>query len=204
MCVGRDSNPRPSGSKADQTLAMTPSCTRSLAMACNRVDRAATATSPRPQTAPPIWLARKGAGNQTSLDDPIKIDIFGIMEMFKAIAALGALAQESRLQVFRLLVQAGPKGRAVGEIAEALGLPGPTLSFHLAQLKGAGLARCQREGRSLIYSADYEAMSQLVAYLLENCCGGEARCAVPSEPSTGQKRRQRGASIRSSQRGRPS
>jgi DNA-binding transcriptional ArsR family regulator len=72
------------------------------------------------------------------------------------------------------LVQAGPKGRAVGEIAEALGLPGPTLSFHLAQLKSAGLVRCQREGRSLIYSAHYEAMSHLVAYLLENCCGAVA------------------------------
>jgi len=116
------------------------------------------------------------------------------METSAALAALGALAQESRLQVFRTLVQAGPKGRAVGEIADALGLPGPTLSFHLAQLKGARLVRCRREGRSLIYSADYEAMSGLVAYLLKNCCAGEARCAV-SEPSGPAKRRSRSASV---------
>jgi len=96
--------------------------------------------------------------------------------------------------VFRTLVQAGPEGRAVGQIAGALGLPGPTLSFHLAQLKGAGLVRCRREGRSLIYSADYEAMSSLVAYLLENCCGGEARCAVP-QPSVPAKHKSRAASV---------
>jgi ArsR family transcriptional regulator, arsenate/arsenite/antimonite-responsive transcriptional repressor len=119
------------------------------------------------------------------------------MEMSAALAALGALAQESRLEVFRALVQAGPNGRAVGEIADKLGLPGPTLSFHLAQLKGAGLVRCRREGRSLIYSADYEAMSSLVAYLLENCCAGDARCAAPSAQSSAPaKPKPRGASIR--------
>jgi DNA-binding transcriptional ArsR family regulator len=116
------------------------------------------------------------------------------MEMLAALAALGALAQESRLQVFRTLVQAGPEGRAVGEIAEALGLPGPTLSFHLAQLKGAGLVRCRREGRSLFYSADYEAMSGLVAFLLENCCAG-ARCAATGDPSGPSKRKTRAASV---------
>ncbi|HME70375.1 MAG TPA: metalloregulator ArsR/SmtB family transcription factor [Myxococcota bacterium] len=98
--------------------------------------------------------------------------------MMAALVALGALAQESRLRVFRALVQAGPDGRAVGEIADRIGRPGPTLSFHLAQLKGARLVRCRRKGRSLIYSADYEAMSGLVAYLLENCCAGDARCAL--------------------------
>jgi DNA-binding transcriptional ArsR family regulator len=117
------------------------------------------------------------------------------MEMVAALAALGALAQESRLQVFRALVQAGPDGRAVGEIAEERGLPGPTLSFHLAQLKHAGLVRSRREGRSLIYSADYEAMNSLVAYLLENCCAG-ARCAAPSARSAAAKRKPRGASVR--------
>ena len=116
--------------------------------------------------------------------------------MSAALVALGVLAQESRLQVFRALVQAGPDGRAVGEIADERGLPGPTLSFHLAQLKRAGLVRCRREGRSLIYSADYEAMNRLVAYLLENCCGGNARCAVPSAPSAPAKRRPRRASVR--------
>ncbi|HME69918.1 MAG TPA: metalloregulator ArsR/SmtB family transcription factor [Myxococcota bacterium] len=125
------------------------------------------------------------------------------METIAAVSALGALAQESRLRVFRTLVQAGPAGRAVGEIAEELGLPGPTLSFHLAQLKGAGLVRCRREGRSLIYSADYEAMSSLVTYLLENCCAGDARCAAPSEPSAPAKRKLRGASVRHLTQGDP-
>ena len=118
------------------------------------------------------------------------------MEISAALAALGALAQESRLQVFRALVQAGPDGRAVGEIADERGLPGPTLSFHLAQLKHAGLVRCRREGRSLIYSADYEAMSDLVAYLLENCCAGKAHCAVPSARSASPKRKPREVSVR--------
>jgi ArsR family transcriptional regulator len=119
------------------------------------------------------------------------------MEITAAVASLGALAQESRLQIFRALVQAGPNGRAVGEIMDKLGLPGPTLSFHLAQLKGAGLVRCQRDGRSLIYSADYEAMSSLVAYLLENCCAADSRCAAPSSRSPAPaKSKSRGASIR--------
>ena len=93
-----------------------------------------------------------------------------------AVGALGALAQEHRLALFRLLVQAGQEGMAAGAIAEALGIPGSSLSFHLAQLHGAGLIGQRREGRSLIYSADYGAMDRLVAYLMENCCGG-ATCA---------------------------
>ena len=97
-----------------------------------------------------------------------------------AIGALGALAQEHRLALFRRLVQAGPAGMAAGAIAEALGIPGSSLSFHLAQLTGAGLIEQRREGRSLIYSADYAAMDRLVAYLMENCCGG-AVCAAPAE-----------------------
>jgi ArsR family transcriptional regulator len=103
------------------------------------------------------------------------------MESTAAVNALAALAQESRLAVFRLLVQAGPEGLPAGRIGEALDLPAPTLSFHLAQLRQAGLATCRREGRSLIYAADYEAMNGLVAYLLENCCRGRAdSCAIPS------------------------
>ena len=93
-----------------------------------------------------------------------------------AIAALAALAQEHRLAVFRSLVQAGPEGMAAGAIADALGLPNSSLSFHLAQLREAGLIAQKREGRSLIYSADYPAMDSLVAYLMENCCAG-AECA---------------------------
>lgn len=98
-----------------------------------------------------------------------------------AVDALGALAQEHRLALFRLLVQAGRGGMAAGQIAEALGLPNSSLSFHLAQLQKAGLIAQKREGRSLIYSADYAVMNGLVAYLMENCCAGEG-CAVPSQP----------------------
>ena len=96
------------------------------------------------------------------------------MEKTRAIAALAALAQESRLDVFRLLVQAGPDGLAAGQIGERLGLPSATLSFHLNQLKHAGLVTFRREGRSLIYVAEYAAMNGLLAYLTENCCQGDA------------------------------
>ena len=101
------------------------------------------------------------------------------METSSAVAALGALAQENRLDVFRLLVQAGPEGMAAGDVAERLKIPPPTLSFHLAQLRHAGLISMRREGRSLIYSADYDGMNALMAFLTENCCGGAAVCKVP-------------------------
>ena len=98
------------------------------------------------------------------------------MEAGTAISALGALAQEHRLAAFRLLVQAGEDGMAAGAIADALGVPNSSLSFHLAQLSRAGLIRQERQHRSLIYRADYAAMNALVSYLMENCCGG-ASCA---------------------------
>jgi len=96
------------------------------------------------------------------------------MQAASAIAALGALAQEHRLAVFRHLVQAGDDGMAAGAIAAALGVPGSSLSFHLAQLKSAGLIVQERQHRSLIYRADYAAMNALVGYLMENCCAGAA------------------------------
>lgn len=92
------------------------------------------------------------------------------------VAALAALAQEHRLAVFRALVEAGPDGMAAGAIAAKLGIANSSLSFHLAQLRHAGLVSQRREGRSLIYAADYDAMNALVGYLMENCCGGEG-CA---------------------------
>ena len=98
------------------------------------------------------------------------------MKAATAIDALGALAQEHRLALFRLLVQAGDKGMAAGAIADALGVPNSSLSFHLAQLRSAGLILQERQHRSLIYRANYPAMNSLVAYLMENCCGG-ADCA---------------------------
>jgi len=96
------------------------------------------------------------------------------METTNAIKALGALAQETRLAIFRLLVQAGPEGQAAGTIGEKLGIPPATLSFHLAQLAGAGLVRSRQEGRFVYYSADFGSMNALVGFLTENCCGGNA------------------------------
>jgi DNA-binding transcriptional ArsR family regulator len=98
------------------------------------------------------------------------------MKSQTAVEALGALAQEHRLALFRLLVQAGDKGMAAGAIADKLGIPNSSLSFHLAQLRNAGLILQERQHRSLIYRANYPAMNALVAYLMENCCGG-AECA---------------------------
>jgi DNA-binding transcriptional ArsR family regulator len=92
------------------------------------------------------------------------------METIEIIDALAALAQESRLRIFRLLVEAGPDGVAAGRIGEALELPPATLSFHLAHLARAGLARSRQEGRFVYYSADFDNMTALVGYLTENCC----------------------------------
>ena len=101
--------------------------------------------------------------------------------MTKAVDALAALAQETRLGVYRLLVEAGPEGLAAGRIGEAMQLPPATLSFHLAHLARAGLARSRQEGRFVIYSADFESMNALVGYLTENCCGGRS-CAPSTKP----------------------
>jgi len=96
-----------------------------------------------------------------------------------AVEALAALAQEHRLRLFRLLVQAGDKGLPAGEIAHALKVPNSSLSFHLAQLRKAGLILQERQHRSLIYRANYGAMNALLDFLTENCCGG-AQCAPGS------------------------
>lgn len=108
------------------------------------------------------------------------------MEKSDSIAALAALAQESRLDIFRLLVQAGSTGRPVGHIGDRLGLPSATLSFHLNQLKQAGLVTFRREGRSLIYAANFAAMNSLMGYLTENCCGGNPlECGFGVRESSG-------------------
>ena len=99
--------------------------------------------------------------------------------MTRAVQSLGALAQESRLAIFRLLVKAGPTGMAAGSIGEKLGVPPATLSFHLAGLTRAGLAQSRQDGRFVIYSADFEGMGRLLAYLTEDCCGGKACVPVP-------------------------
>ncbi len=103
--------------------------------------------------------------------------------MLAAVEALGALAQETRLAIFRLLIQAGSAGLPAGQIGARLELPPATLSFHLNQLRHAGLITYRREGRSLIYAAEYAAMNDLVGYLTENCCQGGGSCSVESRPS---------------------
>jgi ArsR family transcriptional regulator, arsenate/arsenite/antimonite-responsive transcriptional repressor len=110
------------------------------------------------------------------------------MKKARTIAALAALAQESRLEVFRILVQSGPEGMPAGEISARLGVPSPTLSFHLNHLKHAGLVTCRRDSRSIIYSADYKAMNDLIAYLMENCCRGQADLCAPAACRPARKR----------------
>ena len=94
------------------------------------------------------------------------------MKLSEAIQSLSALAQETRLGIFRALVQAGADGLPAGRIAEAVGAPASTLSFHLKELAGAGLIRSRHEGRFIYYTADYGAMSELVSFLTEKCCQG--------------------------------
>lgn len=101
------------------------------------------------------------------------------MESKLAVRALGALAQGSRLEVYRLLVQAGPSGMAASEIAERLGIPTNTLSFHLKTLSHADLVHARQEGRFIYYSTNYEQMNALLSFLSENCCGGQS-CAPAS------------------------
>ena len=96
------------------------------------------------------------------------------MELVTAVESLGALAQESRLRVFRLLVEAGPDGVAASDIAEAVGIPPNTLSFHVKTLRGAGLVSARQDGRYVYYSANYAQMTELLQYLTESCCGGSA------------------------------
>lgn len=102
------------------------------------------------------------------------------METKQAVQALSALAQDTRLAIFRLLVQAGPEGKAAGQIGDKLHLAPATLSFHLAGLTRAGLAHSRSEGRFVIYTADFQAVNALVGYLSENCCGGRECLPAPA------------------------
>ena len=101
------------------------------------------------------------------------------MNAAEAVERLGALAQETRLAIYRLLVAAGSGGIAAGAIAERLDIPPSSLSFHLSELHRAGLIAQRRESRSLIYSADFRAMNGLLAYLSENCCSGNPTACAP-------------------------
>jgi ArsR family transcriptional regulator, arsenate/arsenite/antimonite-responsive transcriptional repressor len=115
------------------------------------------------------------------------------MKKHDALSALAALAQDNRLDVFRLLVEAGRDGMPAGAVAEALKLAPNTLTFHFDRLRDAGLVTVRREGRSMIYAARYEAMNALIAYLTENCCGARPEICLPerNENATARKRRKR-------------
>lgn len=114
------------------------------------------------------------------------------MKTPEVVAALGALAQESRLAVFRLLVRRGPQGYTPGELGERLEIPAPTLSFHLKELQRVGLVLVQREGRYLNYTANFPRMNELVGYLTENCCSlSDEACDAGSEPAAARQGRKR-------------
>src|SRR5215471_15681911 len=107
------------------------------------------------------------------------------MKKSRVVGALGALAQDTRLDIFRLLVQKGPEGLPAGELGARLGQPSPTMSFHLNQLRFAGLVSSRRESRSIIYSANFKAMTDLLGYLTENCCGGRPELCAPASTAAG-------------------
>lgn len=102
------------------------------------------------------------------------------MNTQNAVVILSCLAQEARLEIFRLLVQNSPAGLAAGEIAKRLNIPASTLSFHLKELSHAGLIKSEQSSRFIYYSTDFKAMNELVAYLMENCCGGQTSCCNSS------------------------
>jgi ArsR family transcriptional regulator, arsenate/arsenite/antimonite-responsive transcriptional repressor len=110
------------------------------------------------------------------------------MKITNAVSALAALAQDNRLDVFRLLVQAGPSGMAAGQVAEKLDLAPNTLTFHFDRLRVAGLVTVRREGRSMIYAARYETMNDLIDFLTENCCqGAPCTTAAACKPARGKR-----------------
>jgi DNA-binding transcriptional ArsR family regulator len=115
------------------------------------------------------------------------------MKTKDALSALSALAQESRLAIFRFLVELGSDGSPVGKIADALSLPAATLSFHLKELTHAGMLLSRQEGRFIWYVANFEAMNKLIVYLTENCCGGDSMCAPQCIPQTAKARRRTSA-----------
>ncbi len=111
------------------------------------------------------------------------------MESASVVTALAALAQESRLALFRLLVKRGPEGYTPGEIVERLGIPSPTLSFHLKTLNSAGLIDVRREGRFLFYSANFEEMNEIVGFMTEHCCSLATDCTASCAPPKAKKRK---------------
>ena len=118
------------------------------------------------------------------------------MDSTTTLKALAALAQDTRLALFRLLVEQGPAGLTPGRIAEVLDVPPATLSFHLKELANAGLIRARQESRFIHYSADFEAMNGLIAYLTENCCRASGSCETACAPDCNPKSMPRRAATR--------
>lgn len=112
-----------------------------------------------------------------------------------ALRSFAALAQETRLALYRRLVEAGPVGLSAGALAEALAVPAPTLSFHLAQLRGAGLITQRRSSRSLIYAVDIARMNDVIAFLSDRCCGGQPELCLPTSNRTATDARPRRKSV---------
>jgi ArsR family transcriptional regulator, arsenate/arsenite/antimonite-responsive transcriptional repressor len=112
------------------------------------------------------------------------------MEKTHAVAALAALAQDNRLDVYRLLVEAGPEGMPAGDVAKALDLAPNTLTFHFDRLRMAGLVTVRREGRSKIYAAQFDTMNRLLGYLTDQCCGGEPEKCAPRRNAIGKHKRE--------------
>jgi ArsR family transcriptional regulator len=138
---------------------------------------------------------RRGASAARRIDIALYFDNTGNMEIKTATASLAALGHETRLAIFRFLVQAGPEGINAGQICEKLEIPPATLSFHLAHLSRVGLIKGRQEGRFIYYVADYAAMDVLLAYLTDNCCqGGQCLPKIASIPAA--IRRRRAASAR--------
>lgn len=127
-------------------------------------------------------------GHRPGLDIACYFDNTGNVEIKTAAERLAALGQETRLAIFRLLVQAGPPGVSAGAIGEELAIPAPTLSFHLAHLSRVGLIRGRQESRFIYYAADFAAMDDLLAYLTANCCQG-GQCLPKTAVVTLTKRR---------------
>jgi ArsR family transcriptional regulator len=113
------------------------------------------------------------------------------METRDAVKALAALAQESRLTVFRMLVEAGPEGLNPGVISERVGIVGPTLSFHLKELVNAGLISSRQEGRFILYAPRIDRMGELLGFLTHDCCGGHPELCAPVAPISGSSSKRR-------------
>ena len=138
------------------------------------------------------------AGTTTAEPLPWKFPYFLYyrnMETLTAAELLAALGHESRLSIYRALVEAGPRGLHAGAIGERLGLPAPTLSFHLAHLSRVGLARRRQEGRFVIYAADFPVMSDLLGFLTANCCGGNPCMPGAGTPTIGEARIPRACAV---------